>query len=153
VFETTLSAACTLPLPRDTARAMSQENVEIVRAAIDAWNRGEWDAAFKDVAPDIEFDNTRDLGEWRGVHTTPGEVKRTWEGFTELWESVSFEVEQVIDAGDQVVSRQSVTLTGRDGIEVMVHGTLLWRLRDGAITHVVSYRELEDALEAAGLSE
>ena len=30
---------------RDTARAMSQENVEVVRASIDAWNRGDLDAA------------------------------------------------------------------------------------------------------------
>jgi hypothetical protein len=29
----------------------------------------------------------------------------------------------------------------------------LWRLRDGLITHVASYREWEEALEAAGLRE
>src|SRR5690348_8027211 len=29
---------------RDTARAMSQENVEIVRAAFEAWNAGDMDA-------------------------------------------------------------------------------------------------------------
>ena len=30
---------------------MSQENVEIVQAAVDAINRGDWDAVFKDAAP------------------------------------------------------------------------------------------------------
>jgi hypothetical protein len=30
---------------------MSQENVEIVKAAIDAVNREDWDAAFQDAAP------------------------------------------------------------------------------------------------------
>jgi len=28
---------------------MLQENVEIARAAIEAWSRGDWDAAFKDA--------------------------------------------------------------------------------------------------------
>jgi ketosteroid isomerase-like protein len=45
------------------------------------------------------------------------------------------------------------TLTGRDGVELTVHGNLLWRLCDGEITHLVSYREFEDVLEAAGLKE
>jgi ketosteroid isomerase-like protein len=132
---------------------MPQENVEIVRAAIDAWSRGDWDEAVKDAAPDIELDNTRDLGEWRGVHTTPGEVKRTWKRFTEPWESIRIEVDEVIEAGDQVVSRQMVTFRGRAGIEVNARFSYLWTFRDGAITHLVSYPELEDALEAAGLSE
>jgi hypothetical protein len=38
---------------------MSQENVEIVKAAIDAVNRGDWDAAFQDAAPGFEQDFSR----------------------------------------------------------------------------------------------
>ena len=33
--------------------------MEIVRAAIDAFNRGDVDAAFKDVIPEFEYDQTR----------------------------------------------------------------------------------------------
>ena len=32
---------------------MSQENVEIVRASIDAWNRGDWDATLKDGGSEL----------------------------------------------------------------------------------------------------
>jgi ketosteroid isomerase-like protein len=46
---------------------MSQENLEIVRAAIDAYNRGDVDGAFKDVMPDFEYDQTRAVGIDRGV--------------------------------------------------------------------------------------
>jgi ketosteroid isomerase-like protein len=42
---------------------MSQENVEKVRAAVDAWNRGAWDEALKDAAPDIEWDASSNVGE------------------------------------------------------------------------------------------
>jgi ketosteroid isomerase-like protein len=38
---------------------MSQENVEIVRAAIDAHNRGDVDGTFKDAAPDFQYDQTQ----------------------------------------------------------------------------------------------
>ena len=34
---------------------MSEENVEIVRTALAALNRGDLDAAFKDAAPDAEL--------------------------------------------------------------------------------------------------
>ena len=45
---------------------MSQENVEIVKAAIDAMNRKDWDAAFQDAAPGFELDFSRALGPYRG---------------------------------------------------------------------------------------
>jgi hypothetical protein len=46
---------------------MSQENVEIVKAAIDAFNREDWDAMFKDAAPGFEQDMSRAVGPVRGV--------------------------------------------------------------------------------------
>jgi ketosteroid isomerase-like protein len=46
---------------------MPQENVEMVRAALEAINRGDTDAAFKNAAPDFTFDLTRVIGTDRGV--------------------------------------------------------------------------------------
>ena len=46
---------------------MSQENVEIVRAAIDAANRDDWDAFYKDMAPGFEMDMSRAVGPVSGV--------------------------------------------------------------------------------------
>ena len=39
------------PLPCDTARAMSQENVEIVRAVFEAWNARDMDASPRALRP------------------------------------------------------------------------------------------------------
>ena len=47
---------------------MSQENVEIVKAAIAAYNREDWDAMFKDAAPGFELDMSRAVGPWRGIY-------------------------------------------------------------------------------------
>ncbi len=49
---------------------MSQENVEIVRAAYDAINREDWDALLQAAAPGFEMDFSRAVGPWRGVPST-----------------------------------------------------------------------------------
>ncbi len=41
---------------------MSQANVEIVRSALAAYNRGDLDAAFRDAIPDAEVDMSGAVG-------------------------------------------------------------------------------------------
>jgi hypothetical protein len=49
---------------------MSQENVEIVRAGIEAFNRRDWDAVLEHAAPDFALDMSRAIGlEQRGIYT------------------------------------------------------------------------------------
>jgi ketosteroid isomerase-like protein len=131
---------------------MSQENVETVLAAMDAWNRGDWDEALKDAAPDVEWDASTNSGEWRGVHRGHDQVRQLWRSFLEPWESLRIEIDEVIDAGDHVVTCQTGHLRGRDGIEVTTRTSWVWTFRDGVVTHVEAFNERE-ALDAAGLSE
>ena len=89
---------------------MSQENVEIVKASIDAINRGDWDAAFQDAAPGFEQDFSRALGPWRGVFGLD-QARRVVEEFHEYWESVRLEPHEFIETGDLVaVSYTHLTL-------------------------------------------
>jgi ketosteroid isomerase-like protein len=132
---------------------MSQENVEIVRAMIDAANRRDWDAAFKDTAPDFEWDNSRAVGpDNRGVWTAD-EARDFYVAGTEVWADVRTEIDEVIASGDFVVVPHTMRLRGRDGIEVSVGTTWLFTIRGGSIQRVSLYQERRDALEAAGLSE
>jgi len=41
--------------PRDTAWAMSEENVEILGRLFDAWNSGDFDAMSAPFDPEVEF--------------------------------------------------------------------------------------------------
>jgi ketosteroid isomerase-like protein len=132
---------------------MSQRNVEIVRASMDAWNRGDWDAALAAVAPDIVIDASGNAGEWRGVHRGKQQLERLWEAFVEPWESVRVEIEECIDAGEHVVTRQSGRFLGRDGIEVQAKTGWCWTFRDGLVTHLLAANDFEEALEAAGIGE
>ena len=131
---------------------MSQENVEIVKAAYDASNREDWDAFFKDMAPGFEVDLSRAVGPWRGVFGLD-QVRRLWEEFAASWESFRAEPHEFIEVGDHVVVPGTGHMVGRDGIEVVVRVTFVWTIRNGAIERVTMYQERQDALEALGLSE
>ena len=131
---------------------MSQENVEIVKAAIDAVNRGDWDAAFQDAAPGFEQDMSRAVGLERGIHGLD-QARRNWEEFAASWESFRVEPHEFIEVGDHVVVPGTGHMVGRDGIEVEARVTLVWTIRNGAIERSTMYQERQDALEAVGLSE
>ena len=132
---------------------MSQENVETVRAAIEAANRGDLDAAFKDAAPSFEWDNTRAMNaDTQGILT----VSQAREAFKEalgLFGSVWIEINELIPIGDQVVVPHTFHVRGRDGIEVQARSTWVFTMRNGTLERVCLYQEKEDALEALGLSE
>jgi ketosteroid isomerase-like protein len=131
---------------------MSQENVEVVRAAIDAYNRGGWEAALKDAAPDFELDWSRAIGPLRGVYGRE-QVRRLGAEFAENFESTRIEPHEFIEAGEHVVVPWTLHVVGRDGIEVQARVTWTWTIRDGAIERACMYQERREALEAAGLRE
>jgi ketosteroid isomerase-like protein len=131
---------------------VSQENVEIVRAAIDAHNRGDIDATFKDAAPDFEYDQTRALGIDRGVFNLE-EFQGLLSTFTDIWESFTIGADELIDAGEAVVMPFANVARGRDGIEVEARGFWVWTIREGLIVRLCLYQERHEALAAVGLSE
>jgi ketosteroid isomerase-like protein len=131
---------------------MSRENVEIVKANIDAYNREDWDAFFKDAGPGCEMDFSRAIGPWRGVFGLD-QARRVVGEFRETWESARAEPHEFIEAGDLVVVPLTQHVKGRGGIEAVVRGAFVWTIRNGAIERVTMYQERRDAPEDLGLSE
>jgi ketosteroid isomerase-like protein len=131
---------------------MSQENVEIVRTAIDAYNRRDWESVLKDAAPDFEFDLSRAVGPQHGVYGRD-QMQGFWTEFAENWESVRIEPHEFIERGEHVVVPWTLHALGRDGIEVQARVTWTCTIRDGALARVCMYQERQEALEAAGLRD
>jgi ketosteroid isomerase-like protein len=140
---------------RDTARAMSQENVEIVRAALQAFTDGGVDAAAEFWDGDIN---------WRAIEGAPDDVgemhgrERVRRYFGELLETfanVTVTPVELLDIGDdRVVGVQH--LAGRaklSGIETEMRFAAVYTLRNGKIVRGREYIDREQALEAVGLSE
>jgi ketosteroid isomerase-like protein len=132
---------------------MSDENIEIVRAAIDAANQRDWDGAFKDVAPGFVWDNSRARGPDNRAVFSAEEAREFFRGAIEMWEGAVIEIDEVIPVGDHVVLPHRVQIRGRDGIELSVHTTWLFTIREGVIERVCLYQEKEEALNAARLAD
>ena len=132
---------------------MSQENVEIVRAYIEDFNRGDWVAAGMGfMHDDVEIDWSRSPAPYRGIYRGREQhsdsPKNSRCGRTPESEASGF-----IDAGDDVLVPHVVHLRGRDGIQVKVRATYVDTMRDGLCVRWRIYQEHGDALEAAGLRE
>jgi ketosteroid isomerase-like protein len=134
---------------------MSQANVEIVRGSWDAWGRGDMDAIFEFYDPAVDWDMTHsfvpDMGVFHG-HEGVREFFREWRAF---FAEYNAEPEEFIDADDSVLVR--VRQEGRGRISsVAVEMPTYWqlyRLRDGRAVRVEIYRDVADAMAAAGLTE
>jgi hypothetical protein len=91
---------------------MAQESIEIVRAAIDAWNRsdfGAWIGAWEEYA---EFHPFARSVEGRAYQGHDG-LRRFVAEMAGEWEQVRFEVDEIRGAGEQVVALGRVRARGR----------------------------------------
>ena len=128
---------------------MSQENVEIVRRSLEAYRRGDLDAALAHVHPEIVW-SPYEEAPMRGVDAVRTYLRR-WEG---EWEELETTPEDFIDAGDQVVAVIHFRGRGRgSGIEVEARSYSVYTLRDDKTVRMEEFIEREQALEAAGLRE
>jgi ketosteroid isomerase-like protein len=131
---------------------MSEENVEIVRRVMDAYLAGDYEAAFAELDPEVEFDvSIRPEGHVYWGHEGVAEALRTWTG---TWEAYRLEVEEMIDAGDHVVVVDRQSGRGRgSGIPLAQRTFAVFTLSDGKVVRIAWFQTRRAALEAAGLQE
>ena len=132
---------------------MSQENVEIVRRAIDAYNRRDVDTLQALGHPDIEIDWSASVGPHPQIYRGQEEAADFYNNLFDLFERIHLIPGRFIESGDAVVVPYSSEVRGRDGIQTVARSTLVYEVRDGRIARVRLYQETAEALEAAGLRE
>jgi len=132
---------------------MSQENVEIVREVLEAQRRQDWQAFRNLYDPDIAWEDASGLwGDW-GNRCGFADVQDAFMTWFEAFEHASFELEDVVDVGDDVVTFIRISGRGREsGLVVDQRIPTVWTLRDRRVVRVRGYRDEAEALEAAGLS-
>jgi ketosteroid isomerase-like protein len=131
---------------------MSQENVEIVRRGYEHFNRtGELD--FSVLDPEIIYDVSRRTFDPLVYHGHDG-VREFLALVREQWSSMRIEPQEFVDAGDKVVVSLRLVGVGKEsGVETTANAAHLWAFRDGMIVRQSVFQTMEEALEAAGLSE
>ena len=132
---------------------MSQENLELARAAYEAWNRGDLDTTLRDCHHDVEFvQDSRIPG---AVELDGRAAARAWlESFQETWEWFRISPERIEAVGDRVLIVARISARGRmSEAEVEQRVGHVLTIREGQAVRWMSYAESADALEAVGLRE
>jgi ketosteroid isomerase-like protein len=132
---------------------MWEENVEAVREALDHWERGDWAAAAELFDPEVEvvYSATAfpDGGTYRGGRV----ALEAWSRWLEVWDQFSMELEDVIQADEQIVSLNRLRGRGREsGVTVDAEVGIVFDCDRGLIRRMV-FCDRRAALEAAGRSD
>jgi ketosteroid isomerase-like protein len=143
---------------------MSQENVELVRRLLEMFARRDHEAVFAFYDPDIEWNAETSVGsvapggmdDLSGVYHGHDGVRTYWRRWLQAWKDLEFEVQDVLDAGEEVVAliRNQRQWGRHSGIvtEMPPYG-LVFTIRGGKVVRWRSYPDHAAALEAVGLSE
>jgi ketosteroid isomerase-like protein len=131
---------------------MSQENVDVVRAAYEAWNAGDMDAWAGFLAPDV-ISRPPDGWPEPGPFVGREAFVRWCEQLRETWDADALEpIGDFIDIGDRVAVRQIWRGAG-SGPEANLEMTWFGTVRKGKIVFVEFFWDHAEALEAVGFSE
>jgi ketosteroid isomerase-like protein len=135
---------------------MSQENVEIARRMLDAWNRQDIEGILALTDPGAEYVNAPtavEPGTRRGHDEVAAVMRKQWE----ILSGAVQEIDRFHDRGDEIITvgRVSRTMPGSDA---RISNPLLmsWKFRDGKLIRLEQLGagpDFSDALKAAGLSE
>jgi uncharacterized protein len=138
---------------------MSQENVEVVRLAYDYVSTGQDTATVLAIYdPEVEWDISQAparhlLGEPHVFRGHDG-LKKFFGAWYEAWDVVKPDLEELIDAGDQVIAIETTRGRGRaSGLSVELPHVSVWTIRKGKIIQVQWFATRDEAREAVELSE
>jgi len=128
---------------------MSQDNVGVVRSVYEAFARGDVPAVLATMDPKIE---------WNEAENFPYADKNPYVGPTAVlegvfarlggeWEYFKLALEELLDAGDTVVSRGRYdAVYKKTGAKISAQFVHFWKLREGK---VLSFQQYTDTLQVA----
>jgi ketosteroid isomerase-like protein len=127
-------------------------NVALVRRLMDAYQRDDLDAQLAALDQDVELVEWPSGPDPRSYRGHAG-VVRAYESWSEAWESLSYDVKDVVDNGDRVFVAIQMRAKGRgSAIEIDAETFNVFTLREGLITKGQFFTDRQQALEAAGLA-
>jgi ketosteroid isomerase-like protein len=132
---------------------MSQRNVDVMRAAMQAFNRRDGARFGALLAADAEIVPVRAVLEgvtFRG----PDAAAHYCAAVDETWEDLTWELEEIRDADDWVLALGRIRGSGRgSGATIDARAGWVARFHEGLVTNFHTYADRAQALEAVGLSE
>jgi ketosteroid isomerase-like protein len=133
---------------------MSQENVDLVRRALEAFRRGDMEEMLSYMDPEGEFHSAIVGGAEGNVYRGHEGYRRWYADSFESFEELSNEWSEFRDLGDRVLAFGHVQARGREsGVELDSPMGWVFTVRRGKLMKAEGFLSRAEALEAAGLSE
>ena len=133
---------------------MSDENVELARRLIDAFNRRDLAAMTQTFGTEIEWRPGGPAAVERAVYRGRDEVSRGFAETWETWELFHLEESEVRDLGDSLVWLGRAQMRGgASHVELDQQFAIHLLIRDGRIVRIRGFLTWQEALEAARLPE
>jgi ketosteroid isomerase-like protein len=132
---------------------MSQENVEVVKSAVEAVNQRDIDGYLACCTEDVQL--ITPIAEVAGAYNGPDGIRRFFTDIADASPDFKIVIERVEVVGpDRVLAFMHVTGTGRaSGIPVETATGNVYDFADGSIQRIRIFFDRAQALEAAGLKE
>ena len=132
---------------------MSQEDVDRIRRGYEAFGRRDLDAALEMADPAIEAHDPAEMPD-SAIHRGREAVRRDWEQTLDLFDDFSIAIEEIFDAGEEVVVFLHYRGRGKEsGAAVALQMAHVLTFKDGLAVRLRQYLDRAEALEAAGMSE
>jgi len=132
---------------------MSEENVEAIRAVYERFSKGDFRASLDVVDPHVLFVLPSGFPE-SGTYLGVARLVEYTRGFLEPWTRITIEAEDIVDAGDSVVTTVRQRGVGKEsGAATELRYFQVWSFRGPRVIRIENFREQAEALEAAGLRE
>jgi ketosteroid isomerase-like protein len=132
---------------------MSQENVEIVRRSLEAFNDRDLDTVMEMCDPQVEWHTAPDIPD-PAVYHGRDEARKSVQDLLQFFDDLRVEPERFEESGDEVVALYRFVGHGTgSGVPIEIKVGVACTFGDGKATRVRFWNDWDKALEAAGLRE
>ena len=130
---------------------MSQENVEVVRRTMDAYNTRDLPAYFDMLSESVRFRSR--FSAMGRVYRGHGDLRRYFAELDEVWSRYEMRVLRLVPAGRQVAALCHPYAVGRERPAGGGGFRVVFTVEVGKIVRIDAYPTHAEALEAVGLRE
>jgi ketosteroid isomerase-like protein len=133
---------------------MSEENAEMARRNVEAFNSRDVEGFTADFSPDVRLAGIRAQLETEAVHSGPDAASSFMAAVDQTWSEISFDVQEIRGAGATLVAVGWLRGKFREtGLSIDQRAGIVYRFEGGKIRETRAYSHVDEALQAAGLRE
>ena len=133
-------------------RGMVRERVGIVRKCFHAWSTNRFESLAHHIDRDVEIDWSASLAPYRGTYTGHAGWRQLFDEIRAPFQEATAEADSVVVQGQHIAVRHVARMRGRDGVEVVARGALVFTFRGVKLIALRLYQHDGEAFAAIGSS-